>query len=723
MHSAMTRRLTRMGLAEVAGRCREEATRWLERAGVVGGAARDLKSAGAQHIPDDPFPPARLSHLFGAARDSDTAPELTRRFPQVRDRILSDAEGIVKGRFRLFRHRALTFGEPIDWRLDPVSGRRAPSAHWTRLHPLHPIPGGDPKLVWELGRHQWMVTLGQAWRLTGDERYARRFAAALRGWLDANPPGWGIHWCSSLEAALRLISWSWAIALLRESPSFDAPLARALAVSFVAHAAHIERHLSRWFSPNTHLTGEALGLMHASAMLPWAHRAPLWGELGSAILRREAERQILPDGVYFEQSTCYQRYTIEILLHHLALSRALGKGAGEDLEARTRCMLDALLDLAGPGAVLPSIGDADGGRLLPLTPGAPEDARGPFAVAASWFRRPDYAWAAGGAHPDILWMQGAAGMEAFERLLPAPPARDASSLLPHGGYAILAGGWEPDAHRMIVDVGPLGGTASAGHGHADLLSVQCWAAGTAIIVDPGTYCYTTEPSWRDHFRSTAAHSTLTVDGRGQADPAGPFSWSDRPECRLRGWSSDPLLDRVDAEHGAWASGSRPVVHRRRVVFVKPAYWLIVDDLSGPGEHQVAIAFQFAPGVRVKVGDDLWISASAPGGRGVRLRAFATAPLRADLEQGNPAPPAGWVSPEFGRRVSAPMLRYRTTARLPLRVACLVQPFAAACAPLRVSPLMSEGPILAGLALAGGREFLMINDQEILIERRGGPCAA
>ena len=49
-------------------------------------------------------------------------------------------------------------------------------------------------------------------------------------------------------------------------------------------------------------------------------RASRWQTLGAAILEEQCRQQILDDGVYFEQSTCYQRYTAEIYLHFLILA-------------------------------------------------------------------------------------------------------------------------------------------------------------------------------------------------------------------------------------------------------------------------------------------------------------------------------------------------------------------------------------------------------------------
>jgi hypothetical protein len=166
------------------------------------------------------------------------------------------------------------------------------------------------------------------------------------------------------------------------------------------------------------------------------------------------------------------------------------------------------------------------------------------------------------------------------------------------GYAAMRSGWDVNAHQMIVDVGPLGCPISSGHGHADLLSVQCVAFGEPILIDAGTGSYTGDGQWRDYFRSTAAHSTLRVDKRDHAQPAGLFAWHSRPRATLLEWHSDTLFDVIHAEHDAYSDIS--VTCRRRAIFVKPHYWLLIDDVDGSAPHQVEVAFQFAP-MRVRRG--------------------------------------------------------------------------------------------------------------------------
>ena len=69
----------------------------------------------------------------------------------------------------------------------------------------------------ELGRHQHIVTLARAWRLTGDRRFADAAVRQIDGFLAQCPPGVGIHWRSGLELGIRLISWAWTVELLRGS--------------------------------------------------------------------------------------------------------------------------------------------------------------------------------------------------------------------------------------------------------------------------------------------------------------------------------------------------------------------------------------------------------------------------------------------------------------------------------------------------------------------------
>jgi Heparinase II/III-like protein/Heparinase II/III N-terminus len=616
---------------------------------------------------------AGLPTRFFPGATADETPKLVwRHAPDLAEAVIRTADAAVQGTFDLLGYRGLRFGEPIDWHLDPVSGRRSPLIHWSRIQPLDPEQIGDSKVIWELGRQQWAIHLAQSYRLTGDARYAEAAVRAIVDWRHANPPGLGIHWTSSLELACRTLSWLWTLALCRDAQALTPDVVLSIVDSIDRQAQHVARHLSYYFSPNTHLTGEALGLLAVGIALPELRDAARWRDLGARILIAECPRQIRPDGTHFEQAMCYQRYTAELYLQFLVLATRNGLLVPAVVAERVQRLLDALLWLRLPDGSLSPMGDADGGWLFPQPGRAPGDMRGVFALAAAYFGRADYAWAAGGLAPEAIWILGPQVEESFDRLVPAPPAASPSRVFPDGGLVVMRSDWGPGAHQLILDAGPFGDPVSGAHGHADLLSVQVAAFGTPVVVDAGTGTYTPEPRWRSYFRGSHAHSTVVVDGQSQATPAGPFAWVDRPAARLTRWTATGSLEVADGEHDAYAWLAEPVRHRRRVLFVDRRFWVIVDELAGAGEHTVEVRFQLAQ-LPVAVEQDSWTRIRTSGTRGCLVRAFAGIPIGLRIVEGALDPIEGWVSLGYGLRRPAPALVYSARTRLPLKVVTLLWP--------------------------------------------------
>ena len=720
--------LLRADISDVASRGWQGLWRTMDRVAVSTDGVRNsglFEHLAPQPIPEygvhDGAPDAWRRHgasrFFAGAGDSRLAMMLQQRLPEAVRRTVHAADALCDRSFNLLGHRALFTGEDIDWHRDIVSGQRAPLVHWSRINPLDAEAVGDSKVTWELNRHQWLVHLGQAYRLTGDEKYAQVFAESVRDWMGSNPAGMGINWASSLEVSYRLISWCWALNLFRGSQSLTPELHADMLGWLRAHAAHVERYLSHYFSPNTHLTGEALGLFYVGVLFPDLPRAPRWRRLGSRILVQQLSRQVHADGVYFEQSTCYERYTAEIYLHFMVLAARNGITLPDQVPDRIGKMLDHLLALCRPDGTMPQVGDSDGGRVMPLAQRHADDCRDVFSIAAVLFGRADYAWAAEGLTPEVGWLMGGAGIKVFEALKAGAPERNPSQLYPQGGQAVMRGSWDRDAHQLLFDTGPLGCRVSGGHGHADLLAIQCSTHGKARVVDPGTYCYTPNPHWRDHFRASQAHSTVVVDHKSQAVPVGPFSWRDRPTAQLRHWSTTPHFDYADAEHHAYRRLKDPVTHRRRVLFVKPDYWVVVDDLSAADVHEVDLMFQFAPG-QLRLDKDGWAVSADAEGRGLAVRAFSSAPLHAEIHQGQVEPIRGWVSPDYGLRVPAPQLSYSAVTRLPLRVVSLLLPQASDEQDLPDATLVQKDGQVS-LVIDGGRETVRVDDRQVSVERAGG----
>src|SRR5262249_11071254 len=249
---------------------------------------------------------------------------------------------------------------------------------------------GDKKIIWELNRHQYFIQLGQAYWLTGNEAYAETFITHLDSWMDRNPPKKGINWASSLEIAFRSISWLWALRFFRDAPSLRAETFHRAVKFLYLNARHLETYLSTYFSPNTHLTGEALGLFYLGLLLPEFKEACQWKEKGKQILLQQLPIHVKSDGVYFEQSSYYHRYTTDFYTHFLILSQVNGEQLPLAINATLEKLLDHLMYVTRPDGTTPFFGDDDGGRLLKLDRQQCNDFRSALATGAVMFRRGDY---------------------------------------------------------------------------------------------------------------------------------------------------------------------------------------------------------------------------------------------------------------------------------------------------------------------------------------------
>jgi hypothetical protein len=331
--------------------------------------------------------------FFSDSEISDRAELLRKHLPDEVDEILREADEICGHRFRLLGYENLDFtldsgsgnfggdsSKDIDWHLDPVHGKRAPLDPWFKIPFLDFAVVGDHKVTWELNRHQHLVTLAKARLLSGDEKYVRELRAQWRSWIKANPYPLGINWGSTLEVAFRSLSWIWVDQLLAgaaECADFRAEMAPALAF----HGRYIERYLSTYFSPNTHLLGEAVALFFLSTLYPQMPGAARWKESGWKIVLREAERQVRPDGVYFEQSLYYHVYALDFFLYARLLAARNGMEIPPTYDAVLGRMLDVVAALAQAGPA-EGFGDDDGGRLWNPRRNRTEQMTDPLALGA-----------------------------------------------------------------------------------------------------------------------------------------------------------------------------------------------------------------------------------------------------------------------------------------------------------------------------------------------------
>ena len=645
------RRAITMDRAEIADRVRQHTVARLDflrcKAGADFSAPLDFSPSGSP--PQFFFSPESVPGLCARLR---------RQFPETAELIVKRAEQICLHHFDLLGYKGLDYGAEIDWHYDRVHGIRTPKKPWYRVRYLEFSEVGDSKVTWELNRHQHLVMLAKAFRLTNNPKYAEELFRQWHHWHAENPYPIGINWASSLEVAFRSISWLWVYFLLSDSPllpsGFRGDWLRSLAVS----GRHIERYLSTYFSPNTHLLGEAVALFFIGTLCPEIPASRQWQQKGWKIIQREAARQVRADGLYFEQAIYYHVYALDFFLHASVLASLNEIKVPLEYVRTVERMLDALAILASGGAV-PQFGDDDGGRLFDPARNEAEHLLDPLATGAVLFSRGDYKSVVSGPREETLWLLGEPGLDEFETLSPSPFKAESKSF-PESGFYVMEGG-DPTC-QLVIDAGPQG-AGSAGHGHADALSVTATCAGRSLLIDSGTFEYVRNEPWRDRFRGTGSHNTVMMAGQDQAECRGPFGWQRLPNVEAEGWIVGKHFDLFVASHDGYTRLPNPAVHRRFVFSLKAGFWLIRDLISGSGEQQLDLFWHLAPDLRLDPTRSDYFADERGGLQIVNVHGNDW--VRAIEKQPH--------SPAYGRRETHVALHFTAKRKLPVEFVTILQP--------------------------------------------------
>lgn len=594
------------------------------------------------------FDPLDVQTLAASVEDAD------------KEHTIARADEVCHHVFRFRGEPAVTFNESVDW---------------------FRCPQGNLDWTWELNRHAYFVTLGRAYVYTGDERYVHEFRNLLLDWLGRNPVGVDKpNWTSVLEVAYRINVWLWAYYYFLAASAFDDETLLATLRGLWVHgrylAANLEYHVR-----NNHLLLESKALAMCGLLFPEFREARAWLDRGLSILWQQMRQQVRPDGVHGEQATMYHQVITSELLEILVLLDNNNVVVPPDVMNTFTRMLEFERAITKPDGQIPLLGDS-----------ALSDSYVRFSAiagGAALLNRVDLA--SGPLDEPTLWLVGA-GRARRLSVLPEDPAPAASQAFPAGGYFVMRHGKGQESAYLMFDCGPFGYRPAPGHGHADALGFELYAGGRTLIADPGVYSYHLGEEWRNYFRSTAAHNTITVDGMDQSSLLGLWHVVRPARATLHEWITAQHFDFVDGSHDGYTRLRQPVTHRRQILFVKPEYWIILDLLDGQGQHRFDLHFHLMPDAKVSLDA---ISGMARirhcEGTGLLICPIQNAGSQAEVITGSLNPIQGWLSRYSGEKTSAPTLRYTRITPTPARFGTILYPCPRADeAVINVSPLTVVG---------------------------------
>jgi len=526
--------------------------------------------------------------------------------PVAVDRVEPGESARVRDAARLARARTVdllgtgpvALGKPIDWARDYRVGMGWPGGFARSIDYVNRERPSDIKVPWEISRLQWLIPAGQAYLLDADEDCARAVRDILLEWIEGNPLAYTVNWSCTMEAAMRLFTWTWLFHVFSGSRSWrDEAFRTKFLANLYLHGDFTLRHIEKADINGNHYTADLAGLVMAGYFFGDVGDARRWRQIGWSGLQSEIERQVFSDGVDFEASVPYHRLVFELFLWPALFRRSCGEEVAQDYLQRLRAMARFTLAYSRADGTSPLWGDADDARALPFGGQKLGDHRYLIGLTAMALDDAELAAGFSGPRSELLWVFGPqrAATLAAESSRP-----EASTAFPEGGVYVMRSG----GHHVFVDCGPLGLAGRGGHGHNDALSFEAWLSGAPVVIDRGSFVYTASFEKRNEFRSTSSHNTPLVDRAemNRFDPDNLWNMQNDARAECTDWQSDDTHDVFVGRHQGYQRLGVDVV--RQIKLEKRLGCLeIADTIGGEGEHEVVIPLHLAPGVAVDCSSD------------------------------------------------------------------------------------------------------------------------
>lgn len=549
-------------------------------------------------------------------------------------------------------------------------------------------PHGDPEWKYCLHRHEYLTELGRAYWYTGDEKYTRKWMGLLSDWIEKNPMP-DLDWMTNVDSEtsrmffMKQGNWRPIELGIRiytsfvpcfyhflDSPEFTPEFLITILSSMYEHALHSRLYYTRhksYFnvSPNWGLM-ESNGLAHMGILFPEFKEAADWKGEAMSRFEEQIRMQVLPDGMQEERASGYHLVCTFCFLQILDLALKNGIKVSETLMNGIEGMIDFVAGIMKPHGYYPMLKDGDEGDVFGERASYglwedinnlnmledPNDLRWVLKAGERIFDRPDFLFiATHGKEGTVPDFHSVAATEA--------------------GFYTMRSGWKHEDMYLVFTCGELGAMdQNCVHGNADALSVDVSGFGETLLIDPGRYIY--EGPYRIWFKQTQAHNTIVVDGQDSSELADEWMFKTRAKSRVKTWATTKRFDYVDGMHDGYQRLKDPVTHRRRILFVKPCFWLLVDDLKAKEKHQYDQYFHFARGAELEI-SELQVTANYGGKAGISLIPVNGSKLSLDRYKGSTDPIQGWVSYDYGIKEAAEVVKYSIQAES-IQMATLLLPF-------------------------------------------------
>lgn len=455
---------------------------------------------------------------------------------------------------------------------------------------------GDFEWTVNLNRSRFMSELGQAYWLTSDEKYVTSYINLLKDWIKQNPLSIEeIHsskeqnynvkdtW-RKLDSGIRIVNWIKGYQCVKASHYWTSEVEQLFKEAVHLHGTY----LSIAFTPHDRQSNwgflETNGLFQIAMLFPEFLESKTWLSIATERLVRMCELQIFEDGMHNEQSPMYHHEVLHCLFECVWLAKKNEYLLPSICEESLERLFLASLAFVKPTGYQPMISDSDD-----------TDIRDILCRGAVLFKRGDLKHQAyGQLDYESAWYYGKEGIDEFHNLAATPPSKT-SIHLPESGYSIMRSGWSERSHYCLFDGGHM--DIIQAHGHDDFLHLDLNVFGQDMLIDTGRYTYV-EGEERRYFKESFQHNTTIVDHTSISEFKDSWTWGEIARTTPSYWKTCETYDYVEAGHDGYRNLKDPVQVVRKILFVKPYYWLVLDEFQANEEHHFAQHFHFSEDVAV-----------------------------------------------------------------------------------------------------------------------------
>ncbi len=504
---------------------------------------------------------------------------------------------------------------PIDWQKDYKSGFRWNAQKWYKHRRIYKL-GVDIKVPWELARMQHLPQMAIFAKMLPQRRkdLILEFKNQILDFIATNPPRMGVNWNCTMDVGIRVANMVVAYNLfcpLDYDGIINKQFKQIFANSVYEHGLHIVSNLE-WYEKLTsnHYLSDIAGLVHLGIFFRDTKSGEKWLNFAVKELKKEMKRQVYPDGCDFEASTCYHRLVLELFFYSTYFVviddedfngenyRKITEDVfGTGYTKKLYKMFDAVLYLLKPNGRMPQIGDNDSGQLFKLHHREVLDMKYLLSLGAVFFKESKWKikefFESEEDIAEVLILYGKIGKKIWDSLEWNLLKNIKSKAFPDAGWYVM----RDNMNYCIISCGPNGQNGNGGHCHNDKLSFELCIDGEDVIVDPGTYVYTSDLGDRNIARSTLSHNTLCVDFQEQ-NPFDRHNWTilkDKSFAKSTKWDVNNEEIVFEGVHYGYSSFSEVITHRRKIIWQKIDSKILVEDHLELGratksQHFLTISF-------------------------------------------------------------------------------------------------------------------------------------